>query len=104
MPDGARRVRLLARVRDVMRRDAEPPPAKVPAPRAARPSPEARRRAAAAEAELEQCEAEARYHRDRLALYRARTLSGKATSASRLRELTRTSANADERLAAARRR
>jgi hypothetical protein len=35
-------------------------------------------------------EAEARYHRDRLALYKARVHSGKATSLTRLRELERT--------------
>jgi hypothetical protein len=104
MPDRAHRVRLLARVREAMRQNAEPRPAEAPAPRPARRSAEERRSAAAAEAELAQREAEARYHRDRLALYRARTLSGKPTSASRLRELARTSESADERLAAARRR
>jgi hypothetical protein len=46
-------------------------------------------------------EAEARYHRDRLALYRARVLTAKPTSASRLRELERTSRAADARLEAA---
>jgi hypothetical protein len=40
-------------------------------------------------------EAEARYHRDRLALYRARVHSGKATSLTRLRELERTAARAE---------
>jgi hypothetical protein len=43
-------------------------------------------------------EAEARYHRERLALYRARVLSGKPTSHGRLEELERTSASADARL------
>lgn len=40
-------------------------------------------------------EAEARYHRERLALYKARVLSGKPTSPGRLRELERSSAHAD---------
>jgi hypothetical protein len=43
-------------------------------------------------------EAEARYHRERLALYRARVLSGKPTSHARLQELERTPASADARL------
>jgi hypothetical protein len=47
-------------------------------------------------------EAEARYHRDRLALYRARTLSSKSTSPGRLRELERASRAADERVRAVR--
>lgn len=47
-------------------------------------------------------EAEARYHRDRLALYRARVVSSKPTSPSRLRELERTSRTADARLRGAR--
>jgi hypothetical protein len=46
-------------------------------------------------------EAEARYHRDRLALYRARVFSSKPTSPTRLRELERTSRAADARLQAA---
>jgi hypothetical protein len=53
--------------------------------------------------DLVQLEAEARYHRDRLALYRARAYSGRDTSDTRLRELERTSAAADERLRHARR-
>jgi hypothetical protein len=48
-------------------------------------------------------EAEARYHRDRLALYRARVLSAKPTSPGRLQELERTAAAADARLRHARR-
>jgi hypothetical protein len=47
-------------------------------------------------------EAEARYHRDRLALYRARVYGSKPTSLSRLRELERTSRAADARLRTAR--
>ena len=52
--------------------------------------------------ELERLEAEARYHRDRLALYRARIVSGRATSPGRLRELERDAAFADDRLRSAR--
>jgi hypothetical protein len=47
-------------------------------------------------------EAEARYHRDRLVLYRARVYNSRPTSLSRLRELERTSRAADARLRAAR--
>jgi len=42
-------------------------------------------------------EAEARYHRDRLALYKARVHSGKPTSLPRLGELERTAARAEAR-------
>jgi hypothetical protein len=48
--------------------------------------------------DLHELEAEARYHRDRLALYRARVLSAKPTSAARLRELQQISTAADTRL------
>lgn len=47
-------------------------------------------------------EAEARYHRDRLALYRARVYNSKPTSLGRLRELERISHAADARLRTAR--
>jgi hypothetical protein len=40
-------------------------------------------------------EAEARYHRERLALYKARVHSGKPTSLTRLRELERTAERAE---------
>ena len=53
--------------------------------------------------ELQRLQAEAQYHRDRLALYRARLHSTRPTSPQRLRELERTSAAADERLQAAKR-
>ena len=56
-----------------------------------------------AEPDLSSLEAEARYHRDRLALYRARVLSAKPTSSGRLQELERTAAAADARLRHARR-
>jgi hypothetical protein len=48
--------------------------------------------------ETSRLEAEARYHRDRLALYRARLLSSKSASPGRLRELERISRAADARL------
>jgi hypothetical protein len=48
--------------------------------------------------ELERLQAEARYHRDRLALYRARAQGSRPTSPGRLRELERASADADARL------
>jgi hypothetical protein len=47
-------------------------------------------------------DAEARYHHERLALYRARMLRSKPSSPGRLRELERASRAADERLRAAR--
>jgi len=47
---------------------------------------------------------QARYHRDRLALYRAKMHGPKATSVGRLEELERAATTAEERLAAARRR
>ena len=53
-------------------------------------------------AESSRLEAEARYHRDRLALYRARILSSNPAAPGRLRELERASRAADERLRAAR--
>jgi hypothetical protein len=52
---------------------------------------------------LESLAAEARYHRERLALYRARAYGGSATSATRLRELERSSEFAEQRLRRARR-
>ena len=55
------------------------------------------------EPDLTILEAEARYHRERLALYRARVLSAKPTSSGRLQELQRTAAGADARLRDARR-
>ena len=47
---------------------------------------------------LEELKAAARYHRDRLALYRARTYGGSLTSATRLRELERASEFAEQAL------
>jgi hypothetical protein len=47
---------------------------------------------------LEQLRAEARYRADRLALYRARTYSGRLTSPTRLRELERAAQEAQDRV------
>jgi hypothetical protein len=46
-------------------------------------------------------EAEARFHRERLALYRARRYGSRPTSEARFRQLTRASRLADERLRSA---
>ena len=43
--------------------------------------------------ELAVAEAEARYHGERLALYKARVLTGKPTSPARLKELERSAAH-----------
>lgn len=48
-------------------------------------------------------EADARFHRERLALYRARRYSGRPTSEARYRELSRASDLANGRLLLARR-
>jgi len=88
-----RRVReLVARRRRGSRTDPAPAPPARPATRRAvapvgLPAPD-----------LQELENEARYHRDRLALYRARVLSAKPASAARLRELERVSAAAHARL------
>jgi hypothetical protein len=63
-----------------------------------RATPRAGARAELPAPDLQELEAQARYQRDRLALYRARVLSAKPTSAARLRELQRASAAADARL------
>ncbi len=47
---------------------------------------------------IEELEAEARYHRERLELYRAKTYGPRLTSASRLRELERMHHGAETRL------
>jgi hypothetical protein len=47
---------------------------------------------------IEELTAQARYHRERLQLYRARVHSSRPTSAIRLRELERLSQFADRRL------
>jgi len=49
-------------------------------------------------ADLARLEAEARYHRERLGLYRARAYGSDTTTQGRLRELERAAAQADQRL------
>jgi hypothetical protein len=101
--DHMTRHRLLSGVREVLRargarhdRDqsilAAPPPAPLAANPASAPPPPL------PAPDMAQLEAEARYHRDRLALYRARVYGAQPTSQTRLRELERASAAADERL------
>jgi hypothetical protein len=51
---------------------------------------------------LKSLQAEARYHRERLALYRAKAYGGTPTSGTRLRELERASELAEQRLRRAR--
>lgn len=90
-----RRVRELAARRKNARRLGSGAPDPLPTPSVSGP---ATPRAALPAPDLQELEAEARYHRDRLALYRARVLSARPTSAARLRDLQRTSAAADTRL------
>jgi hypothetical protein len=54
-------------------------------------------------ADLRHLEADARYAREKLDLYRAKTYSGRPTSETRLRELQRQADQTRERLEAARR-
>ena len=97
---------LLPRVRRLMRRDAARREAHDDRPASVAPNPSEPRApnttARADDERLEILGAEARYHRDRLALYRARVYANKPTSATRLRELEATAAAADARLAHAR--
>jgi hypothetical protein len=97
---------LLPRVRRLMRRESARPEAHdgpAVAVAALPPDPPAPNTTASVDdPNLESLGAEARYHRDRLALYRARVYAAKPTSATRLRELERTAAAADARLAHAR--
>jgi hypothetical protein len=58
---------------------------------------------APAPADLGDLEAQARYHRDRLALYRARMQGSSPTSTMRLAELERAATAAADRLRTARR-
>jgi hypothetical protein len=53
--------------------------------------------------DLGDLEAQARYHGERLALYRARIQGPRPTSLARLRELERAASAADDRLRTARR-
>ncbi|MDP1847551.1 MAG: hypothetical protein Q8K79_07155 [Solirubrobacteraceae bacterium] len=64
-----------------------------------RQEPGFRERERQAALQLEHLEAEARHHRNRLALYNARILTGRPASPTRLEELRRISAGADARLA-----
>ena len=87
---------LLRRVRQrVARRTPDSRTDPVPAQPILRP---ATRPVALPAPDLQELETEARYHRDRLALYRARVLSAKPASAARLNELERISTAADARL------
>jgi hypothetical protein len=52
---------------------------------------------------MEEMAAEARYHRDRYALYQAKSYSSRPTSPTRLRELERRHQGADSRLRSAER-
>jgi hypothetical protein len=74
----------------------QPPPQRVE-PRAVPAPPET-----IAPPDLGQLEAEERYHRERLALYRARSYGSKPTSPARLRELGRIWEAAKARLTHAR--
>ena len=89
---------LLRRIRSLgarRRRGSDP----VPVPPVPRPAtPRAVSPPALPAPDVQALEAEAHYHRDRLALYRARVLSAKPASAERLRELERISTAADARL------
>jgi len=73
------------------------------APAAVAVRPAVRPPAPVATADLSDLEDQARYHRDRLALYRARMHGPKATSVGRLEELQRAATAAEERLSSARR-
>jgi hypothetical protein len=93
---------LLSRVRGVLHRRAEAPAAEpvpaAPAPEAPAPAPPP----ALPAPDLPELEREARYHRERLALYRARATTGRPVDLGRQRELQRTSDAAEERLRHAR--
>jgi hypothetical protein len=94
---------LLRRVRELVARgkDARPVGAVPdPLPTPSFPAPAIPRAGACAGSapDVRELEAQARYHRDRLALYRARVLSARPTSAARLRELQRISEAADARV------
>jgi hypothetical protein len=94
-----RRVRKLVAGRNGTRRLGPGVPEPLRTPSVPGPaSPPAVARAALPAPDLQELEAQARYHRDRLALYRARVLSARPASTARLRELQRTSAAADARL------
>ena len=79
------------------RRRAVTPPERARPPRAPPSAP------AVTSSEIVDLEDQARYHRDRLALYRARMHSARPTSVERLNELERAATAAEERLRTARR-
>jgi hypothetical protein len=84
---------------DLARRDAAGPTLEGRSVEEARATADRRRPVdEVSEAELARLEAEARYHRERLALYRAKAYGPSPTSPTRLRELERTSAGAQARL------
>ena len=64
-----------------------------------RQEPAFRERDRQAALQLEHLEAQAQHHRNRLALYNQRILTGRPSSPMRLEELRRMSAGADARLA-----
>jgi hypothetical protein len=104
VPEIARRLRVLNRIRGLMRadrarRDAAGLQGEGRSVEEARTTTDRRRPVDdISEAELARLEAEARYHRERLALYRAKAYGPRPTSLTRLRELERTSAGAQARL------
>jgi hypothetical protein len=93
---------LVARRRARRKRGSGSEPVSASVPRPA--TPRAVASVGLAARDLQELEAQARYHRDRLALYRARVLTAKPASAARLRELQRISEAADARLRHAARR
>ena len=95
---------LVARRKDAHRLDSGAPE-RLPTLPVARPAmPPAVAPTALPAPDLQALEAQAHYHRDRLALYRARVLTARPASPARLRELQRASAAADARLRHAARR
>jgi hypothetical protein len=95
---------LFPRVLRLMRRRSADREAQQHRKPAARPPTAAVPASSTDEQSLDALEAEARHHRARLDLYRARVYALKPTSLTRLRELERTAASADARLAHARKR
>jgi hypothetical protein len=95
--------RLRATVRRRSHKSAAAPNQRTqPAPERAEPRVTPAESATIAPPDLVQLEAEERYHRERLALYRARSYSSRPTSPTRLRELGRIWEAAKARLTHAR--
>jgi hypothetical protein len=106
-PAISKRVGFLGRLRASVRRRSQnsaaaPHQHTQPAPERAEPRVAPAESATMAPSDLVQLEAEERYHRDRLALYRARSYSSRPTSPTRLRELGRIREAAKARLTHAR--